>query len=116
MTKQIPVNPKQTTKSEKLKLADIPINTYKNDLGKECLRWGTDKLREILKHMLIIREFESMLHSFKSEGDYRGIKYDYKGPAHLSIGQEGVSVGMSISLTPQDQIFGSHRSHGEIIA
>ena len=116
MTKQIPVNPEQTTKSERLKLADIPINTYKNDLGKECSRWGKDKLREILKHMLIIREFESMLHSFKSKGDYRGIKYDYKGPAHLSIGQEGVSVGMSISLTPQDQIFGSHRSHGEIIA
>ncbi len=116
MTKQIPVNPEETTRAKKLELADIPINTYEGDLEKECFRWGNNKLREVLRHMLVIREFESMLNDFKSKGHYRSIEYDYRGPAHLSIGQEGVSVGMAMSLTPCDQIFGSHRSHGEIIA
>ena len=116
MTKQIPVNPKETTRTEKLKFKDIPINIYQEDLETECLRWGKNKLCEALRHMLIIREFETMLDAFKSKGRYRDIEYNYKGPAHLSIGQEGVSVGMAMSLTPDDQIFGSHRSHGEIIA
>ena len=38
------------------------------------------------------------------------------GPAHLSIGQEAAAVGMAFSLGPDDHIFGSHRSHGEILA
>ena len=46
----------------------------------------------------------------------RGIAYTYKGPAHLSIGQEGAAVGAALALKPEDHIFGSHRSHGEFIA
>ena len=46
----------------------------------------------------------------------RGIEYVYKGPAHLSVGQEAAAVESAMALGPQDQIFGSHRSHGEIIA
>ena len=57
-----------------------------------------------------------MLHSFKSTGAYRGIEYSYNGPAHLSVGQEAAAVGSAMALGPADQIFGSHRSHGEIIA
>jgi len=38
------------------------------------------------------------------------------GPAHLSIGQESAAVGMAWTLTVEDFIFGSHRSHGEILA
>ena len=42
--------------------------------------------------------------------------YNHAGPAHLSIGQEAAAVGMAFSLTPDDHIYGSHRSHGEILA
>ena len=49
-------------------------------------------------------------------GNYHGIEYVYKGPAHLSVGQEAVAVGSAMALRPNDQIFGSHRSHGEILA
>ena len=38
------------------------------------------------------------------------------GPAHLSIGQEASAVGMAYTLEVDDYIFGSHRSHGEILA
>jgi len=64
----------------------------------------------------MLREFESMLNSFKMTGSYRDIQYGYNGPAHLSVGQEAVAVGSAMALTPTDQIFGSHRSHGEILA
>ncbi len=66
--------------------------------------------------MMVVREFESMLGAFKATGAYAGIQYAYKGPAHLSIGQEGAAVGAALALSPEDHIFGSHRSHGEFIA
>lgn len=66
--------------------------------------------------MLMLREFECMLHAFKLTGTYCGIEYVYKGPAHLSVGQEAAAVGSAMALAPKDQIFGSHRSHCEILA
>ena len=43
------------------------INIYQEDLETECLRWGKNKLCEALRHMLIIREFETMLDAFLNE-------------------------------------------------
>ena len=57
-----------------------------------------------------------MLQSIKTQGSYEGIEYDHKGPAHLSIGQEASAVGQAFLLGVDDHIFGSHRSHGEILA
>ena len=88
MVKEIPINPDETIKSDQLKLINIPIHAYKGNLAEERLRWGDDRLREVLRYMLIIREFESMLNSFKTTGKYQDVEYSYKGPAHLSIGQE----------------------------
>ena len=66
--------------------------------------------------MVVIREFETMLNLIKTTGEYSGIPYDHPGPAHLSAGQEAAAVGMAYTLTVDDFIFGSHRSHGEILA
>jgi len=66
--------------------------------------------------MVVIREFETMLNLIKTTGEYSGIPYDHPGPAHLSAGQEAAAVGMAYTLTVEDFIFGSHRSHGEILA
>ena len=116
MPKQLPIDPGQTYSADKVRFTDIPVHAYKGDLAAEIARWGKDGLRAALRHMLVVREFESMLHAFKSTGAYRGIEYVYKGPAHLSVGQEAAAVGSAMALGPADQIFGSHRSHGEIIA
>ena len=116
MPKQLQINPDQTYAADHVRFSDIPVHAYNQDAGAERARWGDDRLRNVLRHMLVVREFESMLHAFKSTGSYRGIDYIYKGPAHLSVGQEAAAVGSAMALRPQDQIFGSHRSHGEIIA
>jgi 2-oxoisovalerate dehydrogenase E1 component len=71
---------------------------------------------DIWRDMCAIREFETVLNELKLRGSYRDVTYNHAGPAHLSIGQEAAAVGMAFSLTPDDHIFGSHRSHGEILA
>ena len=116
MPKSIFINPKEVRKSQILKINDIPINQYKSDIKKEKKKYGKEKFLKIYHDMLIIREFETMLNSIKTQGFYEGIQYNHKGPAHLSIGQEAAAVGQCISLTSKDFIFGSHRSHGEVLA
>jgi 2-oxoisovalerate dehydrogenase E1 component len=73
-------------------------------------------LRDVYRDMVMIRAFESMLGDIKTQGAYRGIAYEHAGAAHLSIGQEAAVVGLCLPLTPDDLMFGSHRSHGEILA
>ena len=66
--------------------------------------------------MCAIRQFETILNEIKTKGAFQGLAYNHAGPAHLSIGQEAAAVGMAFSLTSDDHIYGSHRSHGEILA
>ncbi len=116
MPKQLVVDPKNVRASGTLKINDIPINQYKPNIKKELKTFGKDGLKQIYVDMLLIREFESMLNSIKVRGAYQGISYDHKGPAHLSLGQESSAVGQCALLGCDDLIFGSHRSHGEILA
>ncbi|MDR2542857.1 MAG: dehydrogenase [Treponema sp.] len=116
MPKTMIVDPKEIRKPQILKLKDIPVNQYKSDYKKELELYGKDRLVQIWYDMVVIREFESMLNIFKTQGTWNGIEYNHKGPAHLSMGQEASAVGQCLNLTTDDYIFGSHRSHGEIIA
>ncbi|HZK11063.1 MAG TPA: dehydrogenase, partial [Atribacterota bacterium] len=116
MPKSIFIDPKEVRKPQILKIKDIPINQYKPDIKKETKKYGEEKLLKIYYDMLIIREFESMLNSIKIQGSYEGIEYKHLGPAHLSIGQESSVVGQCVHLGIEDFIFGSHRSHGEVLA
>ncbi len=116
MPKSILVDPADVRKPSTLKIADIPVNSYKSDFKKELKTFGAGKLKQIWLDMVYIREFETMLNTFKTMGAWNGIEYNHKGPAHLSIGQEAASVGQCAALLPDDFIFGSHRSHGEILA
>ncbi len=110
------VDPAKVRKPGKLKFKDIPLNQYKSDFSNEVKTWGEDRLKSAYYHMLLIREFETVLDSIKKTGSYKGVEYNHAGPAHLSIGQEAAAVGQSMALTHEDFIFGSHRSHGEILA
>jgi len=89
---------------------------YQSDFEKEVAQYGKARLKKIYYDMLLIREFETMLNLIKTQGAYQGLEYDHPGPAHLSIGQEAAAVGQAVNLTTEDFIFGSHRSHGEILA
>lgn len=116
MPKQLIVDPKVVLRQGKIAFQDIPIHAYPMQFTQERQRFGDEKLVRVLRHMLIIREFERMLATFKAQSNYAGFKFNYNGPAHLSIGQEGAAVGAAAVLRPEDHIFGSHRSHGEFIA
>ena len=116
MPKTIHIDPASFLKPGKLAFPDIPVHAYRRSLRDERKARGDHALREILRHMMIVREFETMLASFKGKGAYGDIAYAYKGPAHLSIGQEAAAVGQALALEVDDHILGSHRSHGEFIA
>jgi 2-oxoisovalerate dehydrogenase E1 component len=116
MPKSLIVDPSKERKSRSLKVSPIPLNAYAGTVEQEADRYGAEALKEILQDMLVLREFEEMLQAIKTQGVYQGIEYDHKGPAHLSIGQESAAVGQSFLLTADDHIYGSHRSHGEILA
>jgi len=116
MPKSLLVNPSEERKSRQLMIPDVPLNAYTGTVEQEVKRYGADALVGILSDMITLREFEEMLQSIKTQGIYQGIEYDHKGPAHLSIGQESAAVGQSFLLSIDDHIYGSHRSHGEILA
>ncbi len=110
------IDPNEIRKSGEIKFKNIPINQYSKSVGDEKDNFSSDDFLRIYRDMAIIREFEGMLNAIKTTGQYNGIEYNHPGPAHLSIGQEASSVGQAYLLDANDYIFGSHRSHGEIIA
>lgn len=116
MPKSITVKPSEVRKCATLRGPEIPLNDYQPDPARESERYGREALVHMYRDMVFIREFETMLDGFKREGGYQSVAYNHGGPAHLSIGQEGTAVGQSYHLTPDDFIFGSHRSHGEVLA
>ena len=116
MPKSIVIEPEKAFAAGSIHFADIPVNAYRKSIREELAIYEHDEFLEIWRQMCAIREFETILHQLKTTGACRGITYNHAGPAHLSIGQEAAAVGMAFSLTPDDHIFGSHRSHGEILA
>ncbi len=116
MPKALMIDPKKVRKAGTISFKNIPVNQYKKTLSDEVKKFSKDELIGIFHDMTVIREFETMLNLIKTTGQYNGIEYNHPGPAHLSIGQEAAAVGQAFALEPYDYIFGSHRSHGEIIA
>ena len=120
MPKSLYIDPEKTLhpKEHVIKIPDIPVMTYGKTVKQE-LKEGNfteEDLLRIYRDMSYIREFETMLNLVKTTGGYNGVPYNNPGPAHLSAGQEAAAVGMAYTLDTDDFIFGSHRSHGEILA
>ena len=72
------------------------------DLSKE-------KLLEMYKKMITIREFEQSLSDAVSGGTLPGF-------VHLGIGQEAIHVGVAYALRGSDWVSSTHRDHGMLIA
>ncbi len=118
MVKQLTISPDDVRRTETIALGTIPVNAYARTLSDELAAGAlteADAVR-MFRDMVLIREFETMLDEIKRLGKYRDVAYVHQGPAHLSIGQEAAAVGEAFLLTVDDHIFGSHRSHGEILA
>ena len=71
---------------------------------------------DLLDDMLAIREVEEMIVRLRSGGYDPLPGYDYRGPTHVSIGQEASPVGACGVLRSDDNITSSHRGHGDAIA
>jgi len=110
------VDPKEKRKAGIVELGSIPVNQYKKTLAQEQKIFSKDDLLGIYRDMQYIREFETMLFQVRTAKHYNGVDYLYTGPAHLYVGQEAEAVGMAWTLNKDDVIFGSHRSHGEVLA
>ncbi len=116
MPKNQLVDPQQMRQSGYIEFQPIPVNQYKKTIKQELTRYSADDLLRIQRDMTLIRTFETMLNEIKLRGAWLGIEYFHAGPAHLSMGQEAAAVGQAFHLNIEDHIYGSHRSHGEILA
>ena len=70
----------------------------------------------LLDDMLAIREVEDTIVRLRSGGYEPLPGYDYRGPTHVSIGQEASPVGACSVLRIDDNITSSHRGHGDAVA
>ncbi|MDR0424530.1 MAG: dehydrogenase, partial [Clostridiales Family XIII bacterium] len=116
MPKSLFVDPAELQKSGRIRFTDIPVNQYQKPISEARGEFSDEALKRIYRDIVILRTFEHMLNQIKTQGSYNGIETTYPGPAHLSLGQESAAVGQAYLLEPGDIIFGSHRSHSEILA
>ena len=116
MSKQLYVDPNVVRAPGKITFTDIPVNTYQKKVKDELGNFTEREFKNIYRDMLFLREFETMIQEIKTTSEYCGVSYTHPGPAHLGIGQEATAVGEAFMLDVNDMIFGSHRSHCEILA
>lgn len=116
MPKSQMLDPVQLRKPGCIEFAPVPINQYNKTITEERQRYTDEDLLRIHRDMVLIRAFETMLNDIKLTRSYEGVECVHNGPAHLSIGQEAAAVGQAFHLGIDDHIYGSHRSHGEILA
>jgi len=116
MPKSLYVDPVKARAADMIHFEDIPVCQYNKTIEEERKNYSDEDLIRIFRDITILREFESMLNLIKTQESYNGIDCAYPGPAHLSYGQEASCVGEAYLLDKDDIIFGSHRSHSEILA
>lgn len=105
-------------KKRTIKLDSIKAYQYDKNISDELKAKNVtkDELIEMYESMLVIREFEEMILKCRT-GAYEIISdYDYRGPTHLSIGQEATAAGACSVLSISDMITSTHRGHGDSIA
>jgi 2-oxoisovalerate dehydrogenase E1 component len=96
----------------------ISAYRYKGNLKQELAAKKITKVEvaNLLEDMLMIRELEEMIVKLRS-GAYEPIRdFNYRGPTHVSVGQEGTAAGACSVLHIADKITSTHRGHGESLA
>ena len=116
MPKSQYVKPGPQFEKRTIKLRDIPVCAYDRSIEDEKAVYSRDDFLGMYADMAAIREFETMLLTIKQKGNYNDKEFTYPGPAHLAVGQEATAVGQAYTLSVDDYIFGTHRSHHEVIA
>ena len=73
------------------------------------MRPETPDLIEMLRKMILIREFDELALKLRAAGKIYGTVHPY-------VGQEAVAVGVCANLTNADRVTSTHRGHGHCIA
>ncbi|RPI43851.1 MAG: thiamine pyrophosphate-dependent dehydrogenase E1 component subunit alpha [Betaproteobacteria bacterium] len=73
------------------------------------MREETPDLVEMLRKMILIREFDELAIKLRSAGKIYGTVHPY-------VGQEAIAVGVCANLTDADRVVSNHRGHGHCIA
>ncbi len=105
-------------KRGQIEFKPIPVFQYDRALKEEVRARRMTKKRclQVYEGMLAIRYFEEMIYLLRL-GGYKPLSgFEYRGPTHLSIGQEAVSVGACAAIGLRDFITSTHRGHGDGIA
>ena len=71
--------------------------------------YAEDKLRDLYRRMVLIRQFELKVNQLFLQGIM-------PGTIHLSLGQEAAAVGACLALGDDDVITLTHRGHGQALA
>ncbi len=110
-------NIKPSFKMQTINCGQIPAYKYKKMLKEELAgKLGKSEAVNLLEDMLAVREFEEMIVKLRSGAYESCASYDYRGPTHVSIGQEATSVGACWGIAWDDMITSTHRGHGDSIA
>lgn len=118
MVRKISVYPE--FKPDELEFPKIPVFQYNKTL-KEEIEAGTfseDDALDMMEWMMSVRAFEQMILALRMQSfePLRKMNFQYRGPTHLSIGQEATSVGGCAAIGAEDYITSTHRGHGDGIA
>jgi len=70
---------------------------------------NTSDLVEMLRKLVLIREFDTRAITLRIAGKIHGVVHPY-------VGQEAVAVGVCANLTAADRVTSTHRGHGHCIA
>ena len=105
-------------KPQNISCGKIPAYTYKKDLKTEIADGNltAQQAVDLYEDMLTIREFEEMIVKLRSGAYPSCAGFDYRGPTHVSIGQEATAVGCCAGMSYDDNITSTHRGHGDSLA
>jgi pyruvate dehydrogenase E1 component alpha subunit len=73
------------------------------------MRQETPDQIEMLRKMMLIREFDELAIKLRTAGKIYGTVHPY-------VGQEAIAVGVCANLTDADRVTSTHRGHGHCIA
>lgn len=99
-----------------VRFREIPVCKYNLSIFDEKRIYTTKDFLRIYRDMVLIREFEIMLHSLKTNGSYRGASYPLKTSVSIEIGREALAVGEAYCTDPSDDMFSSCNSIAGLLA
>ena len=107
---------KRNTSNTVVRFRDISVCKYNLSIFDEKRIYATKDFLRIYRDMVLIREFEIMLLSLRSNGVYRGVSYSLQAPVACDIGREAFSVGEAYCADPADDMFSSEGTIADLMA